>query len=78
MKRDTTILINVVSSPPNYFNGHINDNWFVYNMTTVDGSRFLTCPCNKIYREEAVGLKSSDYISKIYDFCCHVKFGANS
>ena len=24
-------------------------------------SRFLTCPCHKIYREEAVGLKSSSY-----------------
>ena len=33
---------------------------------------------NEIYREEAVGLKSSNYTLKIYDFCEYVKFGAIS
>ena len=31
-------------------------------------STFLTCPCHEIYREEAVGLKSSDYTLKITIF----------
>ena len=31
-------------------------------------SIFLTCPCHKIYREEAVGLKSSNYALKITIF----------
>ena len=31
-------------------------------------SRFLTCPCHKIYREEAVGLKSYNYTLKITIF----------
>ena len=35
---------------------------------------FLTCPRNKIYRVDAVGLKSA--ISKNYDFYENVKFGA--
>ena len=29
---------------------------------------FLTCPCHKIYREEAVGLKSCKYTWKITIF----------
>ena len=36
---------------------------------------FLTCPCHKIYRDEAVGLKI--YL-KNYDICKNVKFGASS
>ena len=39
-------------------------------------SRFLTCPCHEIYRDEAVSLKSSSYTWKKYDFCEYVKFGA--
>ena len=39
---------------------------------------FLTCPCHKIYRDEAVGLKSCKYTWKNYDFCENVKFGAIS
>ena len=45
-------------------------------------SIILTCPCHKIYREilkvEVVGLKSSNYTFKNYDFCEYVKFGAIS
>ena len=41
-------------------------------------STFLTCPCHKIYRVEAVGLKNSNYTYKFYDFCEYVKFGAIS
>ena len=37
-------------------------------------STFLTCPCHKIYRVEAVGLKSSNYIRKL-QFLWNVKFG---
>ena len=33
---------------------------------------FLTCPCHKIYRDEAVGLKSCKYTWKITKF---VKMG---
>ena len=33
-------------------------------------------PAMEIYRAEAVGLKSSDYTFKNYDFCEYVKFGA--
>ena len=40
--------------------------------------RFLTCPCNKTYRVEAVGLKNSNYTFKNYDFRKYVKFGAIS
>ena len=36
-------------------------------------SRFLKCPCHKIYRIEAVGL----FFPRLY-FCEHVKFGAIS
>ena len=36
---------------------------------------FLTCPCHKIYRDEAVGLKSCKYTWKI---CENGKFGAVS
>ena len=33
-------------------------------------SPYLTCPCHKIYREEAVGLKRSNYTDYYYyDFC---------
>ena len=39
-------------------------------------STFPTCPCHRIYRVEAVGLKSSNYTFKNYDFCENVKFGA--
>ena len=42
-------------------------------------SRFLTCPCHKIYREEAIDLKKVPIIFlyfKNYDFCEYVKFGA--
>ena len=40
---------------------------------------FLTCPCHKIYRDEAVGLtkKLQKYL-KNYDICENVKFGAIS
>ena len=31
-------------------------------------STFLTCPCHKIYRVDAVGLKSSNYTLKITIF----------
>ena len=31
-------------------------------------SKFSTCPCHKIYRVEAVGLKSSNYALKITIF----------
>ena len=41
-------------------------------------STFLTCPCHKIYREEAVGLKNSNYTFKKYDFCEYVKLKAIS
>ena len=41
-------------------------------------SIFLTCPCHKIHRVEAVGLKSSNYTFKNDDFCEYVKFGAIS
>ena len=40
-------------------------------------SRFLTCPCHKIYREEAVGLKVQLYF-KYYAFCEYVNFGVIS
>ena len=36
------------------------------------------CPCYKIYREEAVGLKKFQLYLKNYDFCEYVKFGATS
>ena len=39
---------------------------------------FLTCPCHKIYRDEAVGLKSCKNTWKNYDICENVKFGAIS
>ena len=39
---------------------------------------FLTCPCHKIYRDEAVGLKSCKYTWKITIFCENVKFEAIS
>ena len=39
-------------------------------------SRYLTCPCHKIYRVEAVDLKSSNYTLKITIFCENVEFGA--
>ena len=39
---------------------------------------FLTCPCHEIYRVESVGLKTSNYTLKDYDFCEYVKFGAIS
>ena len=41
-------------------------------------STFLTCPCHKIYRVEAVGLKSFNYTLKNYYFCENMKFGAIS
>ena len=41
-------------------------------------STFLTCHCHEIYREEAVGLKSSNYTWKIMIFCENVKCGAIS
>ena len=42
-------------------------------------SRFPSCPCRKVYREEAVGLKSSNLIYlKNYNFCEYVKFGVTS
>ena len=37
-----------------------------------------TCYCHEIYREEAVGLKSSKYTFKNFDVCEYVKFGAIS
>ena len=40
-------------------------------------SRFPSCPCHKIYKEEAVGLNSSNY-TKNYHFYEYVKFGAIS
>ena len=41
-------------------------------------NRFLTCPCHKIYREEAVGLKKFQLYFKNYNFYQYVKFGAIS
>ena len=41
-------------------------------------SRFLTCHCHEIYREEAVGLKSFQLCFENYNFCEYVKFGAIS
>ena len=41
-------------------------------------SIFLTHLYHKIYREEGVGIESSDYTFKDYDFCEHVKFRAIS
>ena len=38
-------------------------------------STFLTCRCYKIYRVEAVDLKSSNYTLEIMIFCENVKFG---
>ena len=35
---------------------------------------FFTCSCHKMYRKEAVGLKSYDYALKITVFCEYVKF----
>ena len=37
---------------------------------------FLTCPCHKIDRDEAVGLQSCKYTWKNYNLCENVKFGA--
>ena len=37
---------------------------------------YPTCPCYKIYRVEAVGLKNSSYTFKKYDYGENVKFGA--
>ena len=37
-------------------------------------SRFLSCPCHKIYREEAVGLKNLNHTLKKCDFCQYMKF----
>ena len=37
-------------------------------------SRFLTCPCHKIYREQAVGLESSNLYLENYVFCEYTKF----
>ena len=39
-------------------------------------SIFLTYPCQKIYRVEAVGLSISNNTLKKYNFCEHVKFRA--
>ena len=39
-------------------------------------SRFPSCPCHEIYKEEVVGLKNSNYTLKSYDFCENVKFRA--
>ena len=41
-------------------------------------STFLSCHCHEIYRVEAIGLKSSNYTLKNYDFCEYVKFVAIS
>ena len=48
-------------------------NWQIWKST------LLTCPCHKIDRVEAVGLKSSNYTLKItifFFFLENVKFGA--
>ena len=39
---------------------------------------FLTCPCHKIYKDEAVSLKKLQIYLKNYDFCETVKFGVIS
>ena len=39
---------------------------------------FLTCPCHKIYRDEAVGIKKVANILEKLRFCENVKFGAIS
>ena len=39
---------------------------------------FLTCPCHKIYRDEAVGLKTCQYTWKNTIFFENMKFGAIS
>ena len=41
-------------------------------------SIFLTCPCHITYRVEAVGLKSSNYTFRKYDFSEYKKFEAIS
>ena len=41
-------------------------------------STFLTCHCHEIYREEAAGIKSSNFSWKIMIFCKYVKIGAIS
>ena len=38
----------------------VNGSQLAKNLKSI----FLTCPCHKIYRVEAVGLKSSNYIFK--------------
>ena len=47
--------------------------FFINYLVTVQNwqkwkSTFLTCPCHKIYREEAVDLKSSNYTLKVMIF----------
>ena len=44
-------------------------------LAKIKKNTFLICQCHTFYREEAVGLKSSNYTKK-YDFCEYVKFGA--
>ena len=57
-----------------YYNNHFKT---AHNWQKLK-SRFLTCPCYEIHREEAFGLKSSNYTFKNHDFCEYVKFGAIS
>ena len=55
-------------------NGLTGGNWQKWKRV------FLTCPCHKIYRDEAVGLKSCKNTWKITigPICENVKFGATS
>ena len=42
-----------------------------------NGNRvFLTCPCNEIYKDKAVGLKKMQICLKNYDLREYVEFGA--
>ena len=53
----------------------------LWRLTTGKNERvFLTCPCHKFYRVEAVGLKLIliPIMLKNFDFCEYVKYGAIS
>ena len=66
---------------------HLNFSWLFLKLKifVVNGSQlakmkkvFLTCPCDEIYRDKTVGLKSCKYTWKNYDSCKYVEFGAIS
>ena len=63
---------NFVQIPRGYVPWLTDHNWQKWKRV------FLTCLCHKMFRVEAVGLKSSNYTWKIMIFGEHVKFGAIS